>query len=107
MLSKLATRNFLGRNRLANCLQQRLFSTALLVESSGRPNQNYENYISLWEISQGIQRTQAAKVAKEAGYLADLKLQNVDRSAFKPVTVNENDHGALKKIKAQINAIVE
>lgn len=50
---------------------------------------------------------QAAKNEGEASYLAELKEQNVDRAAFKPVVVNENDHGTLKTIKAKINAIVE
>jgi hypothetical protein len=36
-----------------------------------------------------------------------MKEANVDRAAFKPVTINENDHSTLKVIKAKINAIVE
>jgi len=49
----------------------------------------------------------ALKVQEEAEYLDHLKQSNVERAAFKPVTINVDDHSTIKQIKNKINAIVE
>lgn len=104
MLSKLATRNILGRSFRA--AERRLFSNSEVAVAGAEPEE-LGNVVTLWQYSAMKQSEAAAKAQEEASYLADLKQQNVDRAVFKPVAVNEDDHHTLKKIKSQINAIVE
>lgn len=106
MLSKLATRN-LVRNRLSKLLPTsgKAFSTLAVQEDA--PKAQSDNFKTLWEMSALRTAEAAAKVHAEESYLADLKQSSVDRAAFKPVTVNENDHSTIKQIKNKINAIVE
>jgi len=75
MLSKVATRNFLGRNRASKLLpsQHKAFSTLAVQEDKPTNLGGSDNFRTLWEMSALRTSEAAVKATEEASYLADLK----------------------------------